>query len=128
MLKIALITSLVIAKIIYVVTFTYADGIIRIFNSEGSIEIARMAKIGLRIYCIGFFFAGINIIVAMYLSATESAKDAFLISIARGCVIIVPMVLLLSNVWEMTGIWLAFLVTEAVMAMFSICRQRRITY
>lgn len=127
-LKGALILSLAVATIIYVITFAYSDGIIRIFNSEGSLEIARMPKIGLRIYFIGFFFAGINIIVAMYLSATESAKDAFLISIARGCVIIVPMVLLLSKVWDMTGIWMAFVVTEVIVAVYSIYRQRRITY
>lgn len=127
-LKGALILSLAVATIIYVITFAYSDGIIRIFNSEGSLEIARMSKIGLRIYFIGFFFAGINIIVAMYLSATESAKDAFLISIARGCVIIVPMVLLLSKVWDMTGIWMAFVVTEVIVAVYSIYRQRRITY
>lgn len=127
-IKTALITSLTIATIIYVITFAYSDGIIGIFNSEGSVEIARMAKIGLRIYFIGFFFAGTNIIVAMYLSATESAKDAFLISIARGCVIIVPMVLLLSKIWDMTGIWLAFVVTEIIVAVYSIYRQRKITY
>lgn len=127
-LKTALITSLVIAAIMYIIIFAYSDGIIRIFNSEGSIEIARMSKIGLRIYFIGFFFAGINIIIAMYLSATESAKDAFLISIARGCIIIVPMVLLLSKVWDMTGIWMAFVLTEAIVVIFSIYRQRRIIY
>ena len=127
-LKIALITSLAIATIIYVVTFVYSDGIIHIFNNEGSIEIAKMSKIGLRIYFIGFFFAGINIIVTMYLSATERAKDAFIISIARGCVIIVPMVLLLSKIWDMTGIWMAFVLTEVMVAIYSINRQRRITY
>ncbi|HHX12972.1 MAG TPA: MATE family efflux transporter [Clostridiales bacterium] len=126
--KTALITALAIATIIYVITFAYSDGIIRIFNSEGSMEIARMSKIGLRIYFLGFFFAGINIIVAMYLSATESAKDAFLISIARGCVIIIPMVLLLSKVWDMTGIWLAFVATEVIVAIYSIYRRGRINY
>ncbi|HHU72915.1 MAG TPA: MATE family efflux transporter [Clostridiales bacterium] len=127
-LKAALITSLVIATIIYFITFTYSDGIIHIFNSEGSVEIARMSKIGLRIYFIGFFFAGINIIIAMYLSATESVKDAFLIALGRGCLIIIPMVLLLSKIWDMTGIWLAFVVTEVIVAAYSIYRQRRIDY
>ena len=127
-LKMALITSLAIATIIYILTFVYSDEIIGIFNSEGSIEIARMAKVGMKIYFIGFFFAGINIILATYLSATESAKDAFLISITRGCVLIVPMVLLLSKVLEMTGIWLAFVATEGIVAIFSIYRKKGITY
>ena len=124
-LKMAIITSLIFATFIYTVTFVYSDGIVQIFNSEQNIEIARLSKTGLRIYFIGFFFAGLNIIIAMYLSATESAKDSFLISIARGCVIIVPMVLLLSRAWKMTGIWFAFVLTEAIVAVYALyCKSK----
>lgn len=126
-LKLALITSLTIATFIYTVTFVYADGVIRIFNSEQKMEIARIAKLGLRIYFIGFFFAGLNIILTMYLSATECAKDAFFLSIARGCVIIVPMVLLLSRVWGMTGIWFAYVLTEVIVTILAIYRNTKTT-
>jgi Na+-driven multidrug efflux pump len=84
--------------------FFKADSIIGIFNSQNNLEIAQIAKTGLRIYFIGFFLVGINIIMAMYLSATERAKDAFIISVARGCIIIVPLVLLLSRIWNMAGV------------------------
>jgi putative MATE family efflux protein len=119
-LKLALATSLSIALVIYLGMFFNADSIIRIFNSEQNLEIAQIAKIGFRIYFIGFFFAGINIIMAMYLSAAENAKDAFIISVARGCIIIVPMVLLLSRIWNMAGIWFAFVLTEGIVTMGAI--------
>jgi putative MATE family efflux protein len=116
----ALITSLSIAALIYFTVFIKADQIIGMFNSEQNLNITRIANIGLRIYFLGFFFAGINIIMAMYLSATERAKDAFVISIARGCIIIVPMVLLLSNLLNMSGVWLAFVLTEGVVTIMMI--------
>lgn len=113
-LKYALLTSLSIATVIYFGMFIYADNIIGLFNSQNNLEIARIAKTGLRIYFAGFFFVGINVIMAMYLSATERAKNAFVISIARGCIIIVPLVLLLSRIWNMAGVWLAFVLTECI--------------
>jgi putative MATE family efflux protein len=119
-LKYGLLTSLSLALIIYFVMFLNADGIIGIFNSQNNLEIAQIAKTGLRIYFIGFFFVGINIIMAMYLSATEYAKDAFIISIARGCIIIVPLVLLLSRIWNMAGVWFAFVLTECIVTIVAI--------
>jgi putative MATE family efflux protein len=119
-IKYALVTSLTIALVMYLGMFFNANSIIGIFNSEQNLEIARIAKDGLIIYFIGFFFAGVNIIMTMYLSATEHVKEAFVISIARGCIIIVPMVLLLSRIWDMTGIWLAFVATEGIVTMISI--------
>ncbi len=119
-MKYALITSISIALLIYIIVFYNADSIIGIFNSEQSLDIAELAKAGLRIYFIGFFFAGINIIIAMYLSATESAIDAFILSIARGCIVIVPMVIVLSIILKMTGVWLAFVLTEGVVTIMAI--------
>ncbi|NLK98825.1 MAG: MATE family efflux transporter [Epulopiscium sp.] len=119
-LKYAVITSLTIASIMYLGMYFNANFIVGIFNSDGNFEIARIAKEGLIIYFIGFFFAGINIIMTMYLSSSEHAKEAFAISMARGCVLIVPMVFLLSSIWEMTGIWLAFVATECIVTMISL--------
>ncbi|MDF2949976.1 MAG: Na+-driven multidrug efflux pump, partial [Sedimentibacter sp.] len=74
----ALITSVSLALFMYLFMFLNSDSIIGIFNSEKNLEIAQIAKSGLRIYFIGFFFVGINIIMAMYLSATERTRDAFI--------------------------------------------------
>lgn len=89
---------------------------INAFNSEQNAAIALLAREGLRIYFAGFFFAGINIIVCMYLSAAERGLNAFIVSVARGCVVLVPMVLMLSRIWGMTGVWLAFVMTEGLVS------------
>ncbi|HKL80630.1 MAG TPA: MATE family efflux transporter [Mobilitalea sp.] len=119
-MKYALITSLSIASFIYLAVFYNADKIIGIFNNEQNLEVAQIAKTGLQIYFLGFFFAGLNIIIAMYLSATERPMYAFIISISRGCIIIVPLVLLLSSILNMTGIWLAFVLAECAVTIITI--------
>ncbi len=119
-LKYALLTSLSIASIIYFAMFFNTNSIIGIFNSQRNLEIFRIAKIGFGIYFIGFFFASINIVMAMYLSATERAKDAFVISVARGCILIVPLVILLSRIWNMAGVWFAFVMTECIVTVLAV--------
>ena len=119
-MRYALITSFGIATLIYIAVLYKAEGIVGIFNSEQSPEVASIAKAGLRIYFLGFFFAGINIIMAMYFSATERGKEAFMVSVTRGCILIVPMALLLSAIFKMEGIWLAFVLTEGAVTIITI--------
>ncbi len=127
-IKLALPTSLVIAGLIYISIFSYADRIVGVFNSEQNLEIAQMAKEGLRVYFLGFFFAGINIIMATYYSATEQARDAFVISITRGFVIIIPFVLILSRLWSMTGVWVAFVLTEGVVTILAVYKGKKLAF
>ena len=116
----AYVASFFIALIIYLGVLFYVDQVIAIFNSENHKVIELLAKRGLEIYFLGFFFAGVNIITAMYLSATEAARDAFLISISRGLVVIVPLVFLLSRIWNMDGVWLSFVLTELIVTVLAI--------
>jgi len=114
LLKFAFLTSILVSIVIYLSLITNADGIIKIFNSQGNFEVANLAKRGIEIYFIGFLFASINIIMTMYLSAIEYPKMALMIAVLRGCVILVPLVFLLSSFWKMTGVWLAFVLTELI--------------
>ena len=116
----ALMTAVLIAALIYAGTFTYSETLISQFNNENDLAIAQLADKGMKIYFLGFFFVGLNIVTAMFLSATEKARAAFIISILRGLAVIVPMALLLSNVWGMTGIWSAFVLSELIVAGFAL--------
>ena len=41
------------------------------FNSESSAQMAQFAHMGMRLYFVGYFFAGFNIVAAGYLSADQ---------------------------------------------------------
>lgn len=92
----------------------FSESIIQIFNSENNSLVAQMADVGLKFYFLGFFFAGINIVTTMILSATENIREALFISLSRGLIIIVPVVLMASYFWNMIGVWLAFVITESI--------------
>lgn len=118
--------SLILATGIYGFILMFSDSIIAVFNSEGIPELAAIARHGFRLYFSGFFFAGINITMAAFLSASDHPGAAFAISITRGCIAILPLVLLLPGMWGMSGVWLSFVLAEltaCVVTMVSLRRQ-----
>lgn len=109
-----LVLSLLLAAVIYGFILACSDNIIAVFNSDGIAELAAIAENGFRLYFSGFFFAGANIAMAAFFSASGRPGAAFAIAITRGCVAILPFVLLLPNMFGMEGVWLSFVAAEAV--------------
>lgn len=110
----SIVLSLVISVSLYLITFISSDWLISLFNNEKNLTLAILAKQGLHIYFIGFFFAGINIITASFFSSVENPKKGLIISILRGFVAIVPVVLILSKLLEIYGVWCAFPCSETI--------------
>ena len=80
---------------------------------------ARFAHNGMRLYFVGYFFAGFNIVAAGYLSATNRPVEASVTSICRGMVAIVVCSLVLSRLFGMNGVWAAFPVSELLTALLT---------
>lgn len=108
------VTSLAISLLVYVVLWLGGPQIVQWFNKTADPNIAQIAGKGIQLYFTGFFFAGLNIILTIFWSSTEKNKSAFILSLGRGFVLLVPIVLLMSSIWGMNGVWLSFLVTEMV--------------
>ena len=119
------ILSIVLAAGIYACANSWWQGIIAIFNSEGSQELVPIARRGIQLYFAGFLFAGINIVSAAFLSAVTETGKAFAISIVRGCLAIIPLAFLLPGIWGMDGVWLAFVLAEALACLASVWGIRR---
>ena len=113
-IRYALRVGIIFAAILYVILFIFTEQFVAIFNSEASEQLAQYAIVGLRIYFVGFLFASTNLIGTGYLSAVGRGKESALIAIARGVVAIVIFAFVLSRIWGVTGVWMAFPVTEAV--------------
>ena len=115
-LRYALITLMVLSAALYLLLFLFAGPVALIFNSEGDPRLQQIAEEGLRLYFTGALFAGFNIILSMYFTSVERALPAHITSLLRGFLLILPMAFLLAACWGMTGVWLAFPLTEAVTA------------
>ena len=107
-------TALGLAALLYGVVFGYTDALTALFNSENSALMAEFAHSGMRIYFVGYFFAGCNIVAAGYLGAVNRPAEASITSLCRGMVAIVVCSLALSALFGMNGVWAAFPVSEAI--------------
>ena len=62
---------------------------------------------------------GYNIIMAVFLASTERPVPAQIISLLRGLIIIIPMTILLSSLFGMTGVWLSCPASEGLVALIA---------
>jgi Na+-driven multidrug efflux pump len=115
-LHLGLATGVVFSLLIISLVWGFTDPMVALFNGEHSVKMAEYAFTGMRLYVIGFLFAGFNIIGTGYLSASEHAKEAFTASVCRGFVAIAVCSVILSRMFGIRGVWLSFMAAEALTA------------
>lgn len=124
-LRLSIGTASVLAVLLLLAVNLLAEPIVVVFNSEGNQTMAAYAMEGIRLYFIGFLFAGFNLVGSGFLSATEAAKWAFFTSILRGFVAIAVCAVVLAKLLGIPGVWMAFPAAElltAVVMCFAIVR------
>jgi len=107
--KKALLISMAGASVILVIGFIVIQAmpnvLIRLFDGEGSME--AIAVPGLRIYAATMPILAISIIGSNYFYAIGKAGMAMFLSLLRQVIVLIPMILILSKTWGLTGVWLA---------------------
>ena len=116
----ALLTALLLALLSYAFIFLLADPIADLFNKDQNTALTSIAADGMRIYFTSLFFSGINIVAAVFLSSTDHPKQAFILSLLRGFLLIIPAAFLLAHLFGLTGIWMSLPVTEGIVCIFSL--------
>lgn len=119
-LKMAVTTAIGVSVLLLIFIYLFAPVVTAVFNREHNQMLADYAENGLRLYFIGFLFAGINIVGTSILSAVESTGYAFAASISRGFVVIIFFAFLLSTLFGLNGVWLAFPAAEFVTMLITI--------
>lgn len=112
--------GIIISVLLVFICQIFADGIVNVFNSEGSAQMADYAVEGLRLYSLGFLIAVVNIVRAGWFGAIGRAKECFIISLSRGIFAIVFFAIVLSRFMGIYGVWLAFPVAEVVTLIISL--------
>lgn len=113
----AFITVFLLSSVIYTVIFFGASQIAFIFNSERNEMLQTLAINGLKLYFLACPFIGFNIVTAIYFTSTERPRPAQVISFLRGLFVLVPVAFLFSAILKMTGVWLAYPISECIVAM-----------
>jgi len=108
----AILSAITLAMFTYLVMIVFNHEIVALFNKEQNHTLNKIATEGINIYFLGFIFASVNVILATYLSATEAVKKAFIISMLRGLIVIIPLVVILGILFGMNGVFAAFVIAE----------------
>lgn len=112
LLRLAVWLVLALAVIIYLAVNLWPDPLISAFNRDADPQLADIALAGMRIYFVGFFFAGPNLVLAAYFSAVDRPRQGFGVAMIRGLIALIPLALVLAAALGMTGVWLAYVLAE----------------
>lgn len=126
--KYAIVFAIVLSLITYIFLNILSDPIIHAFNSDNSHQLIQITKQGFQIYFIGFFFYGLNVVMATYFNAILKVKTSFIISMLRGLILIVPSAIILSHYLGMLGIWLSFIVSELLTFIYILYKNNKKTF
>ena len=107
-------TVLVVEILLLALSWIFTDPFISIFNSEQNAEMASLAHTGLRLYFLGYMFAGINIFMIAVFAAMDKPIQSFLASLSRGILAIGLCSIILSKIIGLNGVWLSFLASEII--------------
>lgn len=129
LLRYSLITGGTASILIYVLIASLNKQIAGVFNSENISELARIAELGLIIYFAGSVFASFNAIFSSYFAAIEKPLPSQIITLLKGLILIIPFVYLFSYILNMPGVWISYVVTEAIVfiiaiSIYSVFRKR----
>lgn len=114
LLRWALTCAAAIEIVMVALVWTFTDPFIAVFNSENNQLLLEYAHTGLRLYFLGFLFAGVNIMLVAYFSATANPRPAIIGSLLRGAIAIGICAIVLSRILGMNGVWLSFLASEMI--------------
>ncbi len=105
-------TGLIIAAGVALLFGVFAREVAEIFNSENNDQMTMLAVGNLRYYVVGFLPAAVNIILCGYFGAIGRDRLCSIISVSRGIVAIVAFTVILSRLFGIVGVWIAYPAAE----------------
>ncbi len=115
-LKHAMAAMLILSAVIYSALYFDTAPIVDILNSDGNERLRQLAEPGLRLYFTVCPFIGFNVVLSTYLISTERSVPAQIFSLLRGFFILIPAAFALAAIWNMTGVWCSYPLTECMVA------------
>lgn len=116
-IKIAEVTAFLLGLIFITIGFIGAKQLVEIFGIE-STHVIDLATNGLKLFFLGYLFMGINMIYMTYYQAIGHIGPSIGITVFRGVILLILMLLILPVLFGINGIWLSLPVAEAIVAIF----------
>lgn len=112
-LKIAEKTAVVLGGLFLIIGLFAANSLVAMFGVTSD-AITELAVTGIRLFFIGYIFMGINFIYLTYFQAIGYVKQSLWITLFRGFILLIIMLLVLPKLIGVNGVWLALPISEAI--------------
>ena len=114
-----------ISLIIFMLCFIFAPQIVKLFISDGSIQLINDSVWAFKIYSISYLLLGFNILCSGFCVSIEKPMFATIISLSRGFVLIIISLIICILLFGGKGIWICPIITEVLCLFISfICTKK----
>lgn len=113
-------TCLAFGICFYLCGVAFPDIMIAAFNPDSNEDLHRIAGTGIPLYFLSFLLAGVNIVCSSLFACTSQPRAALILSLLRGFLAVVPLVLLFSHLFGLNGVWLSVPMAELLTFLFSV--------
>ena len=100
-----------VPPVLYALALISAPAAVHLFAKNDLVY--TLAVRGMRLYSIGYLFAGFNIFTAIRLSSYGLGRWAAIVTGLRSCVLLLAALAILPQIWGLDGMWLAFPAAES---------------
>ena len=107
------VTAVLLGALFTVGTLLFPQQVTAVF-SKGSAELTALAVPGLMLYFLNYLVSGVNLLLIARFAAAERSRDAAVLSLLRGVILVVPCAVVLANIFGLTGLWLAVPTAEVL--------------
>jgi putative MATE family efflux protein len=111
-LRLANWSATVISMIGFLIFFIFPAQILRVFSNDP--ELIAMGKDAMRMLVIGLPLVGYQNIGTSLFQAIGKAKPAVFLALSRQVLFLIPMVIILSRIFGLMGVWVSFPATDVV--------------
>ena len=125
-LRLANKSATIIACVGFVVFMAFPGQILKVFSYDE--ELIAMGTTATRYLAFAFPLIGYQVIGASLFQAIGKAKPAIFLAFSRQVLFLIPMVIILSKLFGLTGVWLSFPasdVTSFIVTLFMVRREQR---
>ncbi len=115
--KLSLIATTTIGLLGLVIIYFLKEQLLGLFSTDP--EYLELGKNAIMIMLLGTPLIGMNVITSTLFQALGKAKPAFLLSISRQLLFLIPAVVLLPQFYQLSGVWAAFPISDSLAFMLS---------
>ncbi len=108
--KLSTISAFIVTLVIIAVVLVFPGAILSIFT--GNTSLIQTGIIPLRVMYLALPFATFSVVASMYFMGIGKVIPAVVISLSRQTLILIPILLILSSIFGLNGVWIAFPIAD----------------